>query len=387
MNLNFFALISLAAMAVNVTMAVFVLSRNPKAMVNRLFALVALSLAWWGFTEAMLRLSVTVDDARVWLYLSAIGFTFVSPLYLHFTLFYVGMRQIAKHPLVLLFLYFPVAFWFFVEWQTDLILVGDAFVQGPWGWDGPPGPFILVFAAWLTGYFLAAIYLLVRFLFQAQNRQLRTQALILLAGLIIPLVSGLTTDVFFPILEISFPNTAVASTTLGGLLVALAILRYRLFVFSPEGIVNEIVDTMSDALFVLNPKGEVQYVNPAVTGLLGFGGHAVVGVHFTALFPGRTSHAHVFREEVMQKLQKGEGVVNFRTALRAQDDQDVLVNISAAPVFGPQGSIFGFVLVARDVREEQQLIDELEASNRQIYDAKVRLEQLAGELLRKPRSA
>lgn len=83
---NTIAFFSFVATALNLVLAGYVLYKNPRRPENRLFALVALSLAVWAFGDGAYQLSHSVEAWKFWVRFQAPGAILFPVLFLHLAL-------------------------------------------------------------------------------------------------------------------------------------------------------------------------------------------------------------------------------------------------------------------------------------------------------------
>ncbi|UCD92467.1 MAG: hypothetical protein JSV43_00605 [Methanobacteriota archaeon] len=93
---NLFVIVSVAAFAVNMTLGVYVLRKNPGAAANRSFALLMGSFVLWDLSEAVLRyIDNPADPAMmVWLRLEWTGIAAIGGVLVHFVLSYPTKKSI-----------------------------------------------------------------------------------------------------------------------------------------------------------------------------------------------------------------------------------------------------------------------------------------------------
>ncbi len=81
-----FSLLFFLETLVALYLGLYIIKLNPKALLNRLFFLTALALAFWSFGFAMANSESSLESALLWRRFSAIGWTFILSFTLHFFL-------------------------------------------------------------------------------------------------------------------------------------------------------------------------------------------------------------------------------------------------------------------------------------------------------------
>lgn len=88
-----FSLIFFLETIVALYLGFYIIKLNPKVLLNRLFLLIALALAFWSFGFAMANSQSTMATALFWRRFSAIGWTFIISFTLHFFLILCDRKE------------------------------------------------------------------------------------------------------------------------------------------------------------------------------------------------------------------------------------------------------------------------------------------------------
>src|SRR4030042_7082352 len=91
---NPFALLSCLAVITNLLVIYLIFAEGLQVSANRWFSYSIIAVIIWGATEALSRLSATGTAASFWETVGAIGWIGVAPLFLAFTLAYIGKEDI-----------------------------------------------------------------------------------------------------------------------------------------------------------------------------------------------------------------------------------------------------------------------------------------------------
>jgi PAS domain S-box-containing protein len=114
--------------------------------------------------------------------------------------------------------------------------------------------------------------------------------------------------------------------------------------------------SIGDAVLVTDANGCVTFLNSVAERLTGWAAPAAKGRPLAEVFPIVNERTRVAAENPVSKvLQTGiiVGLANH-TALLARDGREVPIADSAAPIRLPDGTMFGVVLVFRDITEERR---------------------------------
>ncbi len=150
-----------------------------------------------------------------------------------------------------------------------------------------------------------------------------------------------------------------------------AIRRHRLQHITASRAAREILQTMADALFVIDADARIRVINGAVTTLLGYSDVEIMGRSIDALEP------HDLDDTISRTLgelaRKGP-IRDQERVFRHRDGTTIAVSVSISPVSG-SATESGAVVIARDIRERKRAEEELlqftkrlEQSNRELED-------------------
>lgn len=151
-----------------------------------------------------------------------------------------------------------------------------------------------------------------------------------------------------------------------------SILHHRLPPITAARAAREILDTMADALFVIDADARIRVVNGAVTHLLGFKDADLLGRSIDTLevTPSEQTISRTLRD-----LLRKTAIRDQERLLRQKNsDEPVAVSVSISPV--ADGDVQqGAVVIARDIRERKEAeaeirdaVRRLEQSNRELED-------------------
>ena len=136
---------------------------------------------------------------------------------------------------------------------------------------------------------------------------------------------------------------------------------------------REILDTMADALFVLDAGGCIRVVNHAVRELLGHHDSALLGrsIDTLELIDGNETISRTLRD-----LARRGKIRDQERLLRHADGHAVSVSVSISPV-GEKDAQEGAVVIARDIRARKRAEEELKAALTRLEQSNRELEDFA----------
>jgi PAS domain S-box-containing protein len=241
-------------------------------------------------------------------------------------------------------------------------------VLHPWGWYPRFGwlavPFLIVFFAALAAHLIEGI---AEYRRTEDRTRRRRVALLMLSFAVVylgaldfaPMAGAPTRPIgFIPVLAFM----AIASGS---------IRRHRFQVITAARASREILQTMADALLVVDADAKIRVVNGAVTTLLGYEASELLGRSIDRLEP---VDAEATISRTLGELARRGAIRDQERIFRSRGGEDVDVSVSISTI--SEGSIQrGAVVIARDIRERKRAEEELhsfmrrlELSNRELED-------------------
>lgn len=142
---------------------------------------------------------------------------------------------------------------------------------------------------------------------------------------------------------------------------------------SREQDLRTILDSIGDAVVVVDAQGRITRLNPVAERLAGNATAGFIGQHFTEVFPLFDATSGRCRHDLLDLAAQGRLVPSGQTVLRTRDGREIPLQEGGAPLRRSDGTVLGLVLVFRDVSELRQLEEMLRQSHK--MDA---MGQLAG---------
>lgn len=363
---NSFALLSLFGIVVNAGLIILMVRKGLKVSANRWFTLFLIALVVWGVGEFMGRISADPGASSIWGLLGSPGWIFVSPIFLGFTLTYIGQEDLLNSFAYRFLIFGSGLFFLFLVWSTQLVSIHDPnlFVRRSWGWEAPSASLFPIFLFWLEFQFVLSLGLL--FNFYRKGRDLaKKQTQLIIVALLIPLLIGTATDGIAPIIGIKIPGTAIVFTSVMSIIVSYTILKYKLFVINPATFVSNIVATMNEALIVFDRTNSILFVNDAVENFFGYSKSEILGQSLQKFIPSKEGWEK-FEATVLEVLKKGSLVKGFETNFLSKAALAIPVSFSGSVLKDPSGTILAFIGIATDIRPIRKLITDVEAERNKL---------------------
>ena len=362
--MNIFALSSLLASVVTTFLGIFVLFRNPRSEMNRVFCLYCLAGAFWSFAEFGYRQAGSFATALFWLRAGTLAI-FAVPLELHFVMCFTEKTKYLKRKSTYLLLYVPAVVFSGVE-VTGLDALHP--VRAYWGWTYYTPQQSLwsdLIMIWVVAISFYGLFLCLQYYRRETDPKKKQRIIFVSVGISIPVALALMTepDGLFYYLNIRIPELTAVGFALECVLLAYAIWKYALFPLTPASAAESIIATLTDALFLVNSKGEVATVNQATLELLGYEASELLDQPIEIiLVPEETAN---FRQSCLEQLLAGDSICDTEITLVTKDGRKIPVSLSASVVRDEEGVEPGIVYVGRDLTERKQAEEQIKASLRE----------------------
>lgn len=329
-------------------LGVLVAVREKFSRVSRFFLFYTLTLTVWQFCSAAMYVS-TVDDAgRVWAKISHIGVLFIYPAIFHFGSIVAKTEGRDRNYIVIAWV--SASIFMLIDLGTNSLISGVH--RYWWGYYPAYGWFGFISAVFFFTFLGSAIYRLVRLHRISEKGSIqwrRTRLFTLAYG-----IGVLATTDFAGILGFEIYPIGYVPILFHWFVMTYVTLRYRLVDITPEIAAQQIVDTMTDALIVLDMEKNVQLANPAAERLFGISGAEVVGQSLGEVLYDGVAAGY------MQAMLTEEAVNQFELDYRPEDGGNRTLEFSAAVVRDNTRQAIAYVCLLHDVTQQRQAHDELE---------------------------
>jgi PAS domain S-box-containing protein len=358
-----------------------------KKPVHRLFFILCLFNAYWGFTEFFYRQAQSAEGALFWIKIF-VFVILVIPVGLHFTMLYIDKASFLLNKRVLFAIYFitaliPVYLVFFHHTFFSI-------TKMPWGYSFllPPKSILRNTAIlWLVIINSCSVFLILSHLARCHEHIKRKQVFLVALGVIVPIVFANVSQFLLPVLKVQIPELTTVGTTLQSVFIGFAIWRYDLFELNPATAADNIVSTMPDMLILSDPEGKIAATNRAATDLLGYEENDLIQKPVSAVLSGGFSGPSFFAAELETnehpetQIPMGKTLSkNFEDRLIANNSKEIPASVSVSILRNRDLAIAGYVIIARDITEQKKNESEREALIAQLKAALSNIKVLRGLL-------
>jgi diguanylate cyclase (GGDEF)-like protein/PAS domain S-box-containing protein len=300
---------------------------------------VMLAAAVWSFAYALELAAPTTSARELWGSLKYLGVTVLPAAWLVFALQYTGRVTKPRSWLIAVLAVEPVVVLALLAYPPTRSLIRSYPPGAPQAvataragvlyWPHAIYNNILVLAA--SAVLLLAVVRISRLYWR--------QSITLLAAICLPLIGNAMANFGVPPFQRLDPSPIAIS--LAAWILVLGVLRYRLLDLRPVAR-TLVVETMRDAVLVVDAHGHVVDLNPAAQQLLDRGAAAAIGRPVAALLSERAGPMDF----------PDPGVYDLRFSA---DGRDRDMELAVTPLADARGATAGRVLVFRDVSERREL--------------------------------
>ncbi len=319
-------------------LGVFILTKNPRSSLNRVFFAVLCCFALWsvGMTfihNPFLSKATVTTVAKI----TSLGWiSFSSFILWFFFIFAQKKKMLNLKSLYLLLFILPLLF---IYKNFTGILIVD-FVKQPFGWSSVWGKSIwtYLFYAYYFIFVLLALSLAFDCWRKTENPSEKKQAMIMFSTGIITLFIGTLFNVLLPQLGIQkIPKIADLIILIWVLGIAYAMMKYRLLAITPAIAADNILSTMTDSVILLDSNTNIVTVNNATSDLLGYEKKALEKKPIGLLFAKNDSMAtnlnkaftsyDIKNEEFFFKTKRGKEIPVLFSSTVMKDEKNLSVGI------------------------------------------------------------
>ena len=139
--------------------------------------------------------------------------------------------------------------------------------------------------------------------------------------------------------------------------------------------IDNVIESILDALIVVDPESKIQIVNKAACDLLGYKEKELIGKPVAAIFA--EAGAISLKETRFKALLEKGGLKNYETYYKRKNGKSVPVLFSASGMKDEGDNIICAVCTARDITERKQIENALQSAYAQLKQTQLQLVQSA----------
>ena len=228
-----------------------------------------------------------------------------------------------------------------------------------WGYYSLYGVLGVPFAVFTVALMSLSLFLCLRELHKTPlHRTGKRQRLKIVA--IAHLISGVACVDFLPKYHLAVYPFAFLGVLGIITLFVIATWRYQLVNLTPAFAAQKIIDTMAEALLVLDYEGMITRINHASLKLLGYKEEELIDQPIHKILTERPNGGRNGLGDGFAELISGDSIRNEERYYRGKDGRTIPVHFSSSVMHDRFGKIQGVVCVASDITESKRTMKELE---------------------------
>jgi len=261
----------IVAIAVNIAVGIYVLSRAPRELVNRVLFLITVAIAATAGGEVVMRVAGSEEVIFLGARIGAVGWCFFGALFVHFAIAFTGDKKLLGRWHTYVAFYVPSVVLVVLAWSTNLVYKGFHDTAG--GFSEIEGPLKYPSGIFIVAMFVIGIIIVWRFWRTTPSKNDREDAFLVLASAAFMIVVGVITDVILIfIYKQNPPVNMFTASMIMAIAVAYAVTRRSFLSSLNAGMGRTIISIMMDLVLVLDSKGAIDRANQAMVRLTGLGG-------------------------------------------------------------------------------------------------------------------
>lgn len=371
-------ILALLPALLNLCIIIYILIAMPNRAIPRSFVLFTFSLFLWQLDDAFARMSNTAEVAGFWDKIFCLGWIFVGPTGLYFSLLYSGKKSLTKSSVILALIFLP-ALVFEVFFKLDIHPHIYKY-SGFWGWVDNHNMYWLdkLMVGWIGLTVILSMIFLAHYAWEKRNNSLLgSPALLIAIGMAFPTLQGLITQLVFP-LVLHIPSIPLTSTflTFFSIAVAIALRRYRLFSVAEAINTQMLLNNMTDIVFTISPDKKITYINPNGAKILGLDTRNIINYKLENIFHSNKKETRSFISAIITPALGNKHIENISFTFFNAKNEEIYVLVTADSIYD-NNMLQGLLVVAHNITEIKIAEDELKEKNLVLERANNELEAFA----------
>ncbi len=370
LHFNPYALISLTAALVFAYLIIAILKKRYTSPEVKWFILYISGGFVYAITEVLWRLSVYREGALLWSQLNFIGVSLIPVAFYLFVINYSGNKH--EFPS---WIYAPL----FMSWAIVIFFAGfgnmldythlNQLVLKPWGWYNGPYIGYAPYIVWIVLVLLLGMAVLVRVQSGAKNSIIKKQARWYMLTFIVPFFFGIITDGLLPLLGVnSIPPLALLFGAIGGALSYYGLNNFYFFQLSPELLSDNVLNTMSESVYIVNNEFKIESMNKQAQRLVGISNDDTSNQSFLEFFSAE-SWEKIRSSLNGQVIESEVGSVR----INSRDGTSIPVRVRSTQLV-EDGVFLAYVFVISDISDITSSYNKLKELEEQLRQEKASVE-------------
>jgi len=374
--MNVFALLSFISFILFLQAGVYVLFKDSRPMVNRVFILLSFLFALYALSYNLFFSAENLEQVYFYDRIASPGWIFFPIVSVWFAILLTKNKSNLIRFIFYLFL-LPTAFFSFYIALTDLEAVKLFYYQNE-NWFYTPYDHTIaymLFIVYLTVSVLVMYFVLIGWYYLADNNRQKIQAIIMLASLSLFFVITFFTNLVLPVIQMDFlPALAPinALVLLGGMFLTL-MLQPKVHI-APELFYNLINLYVKEFVFMLDKDAKIFSANQYSLNRLKYSNYDLQKKDPNIFFPDFNKVI-----QTIQKMNKRDDSPQIRMDILNSERKSIPVLLSVIKVRNSIQKVEGYALVCTNYKQKLKLKEEIAErvrTEKNLYQIRKELEYL-----------
>lgn len=372
---NLFIFLDILSAIIIFLLGYYVLLKDSRRMVNRIFFLFTLVLTLIAISSAGLRIlgfqpgispeeQLRIVSGKIQLFnflnnLGWIGIAFIASIFLHLTSLITKEKKLLEKKFLFI-IYFLSFFFLILAW----------FCEGAFGCEKIQSYFYILFTIYFSLVNIFSLFLLIRKYIRIKSFQEKIKIFYFILGFLIPFFGSLSLDVLAPLIkygEFTGVSYSLYFVTVGYVFIGIGILRYGLFIDYRE-VLEISFKRLIELFIVTDENGFILSTNEMTLSKLGYTEDEFSQKKIEEILKGGRERW----KEIERKLEKTKTLLEEKTSFFTKKGEEIPFLLS---LYQAKGRI---IFVGRDIKEvleyQKKLEQEIKKKTEELEEAKSVLE-------------
>ncbi len=357
-------LISLIIAISSLVLGVFIYSKGPKISLNKVFALLCLSVSLYCFTEFGMRQAINFEEAYIWFNFAQI-YPLIAALWFHFILLFSEKYNLKKKKILLTIYLIGIGL---VLLNYKIYVINLKMEKYYWGWDFNynmdviSSAFIYLTYIYMTSLFFFGSYLSIKIYISTSDKTKKKQAKYISIGCLIPITIFLITDFLLgTIFTLVIPSFALAGFSITFIFIGYAIWKYELFSLDLKTATEKIFSAISDCLILTDSKGIILSTNSTLLNLLKYQEKDLLKKSFEILLASEQDlKLFHYQSQLLMSNENGEFLTDIEVDFKTKTDDTVKISLTSSKIYDKYGDIKGILYIGRNITKTRKIEEELD---------------------------
>lgn len=344
--MNIFGFLMTLSFGIYMYLGIYVLCRDRKAKLNRVFFALCISYGLWALASCFSNSADSKDYCYIWGIVASIGYCTFASLALHFFLLYTKKYDLLKKRWLYLIIYLPCVIFIYQSLKGNLFV--KDYALGEYGWYvlmRTDSVYFWLFIMQILVYGTTSLLLCYFWWKSAPAKRDQKQAKIIFITAVISFFLCFFLEFIPRITGMSIPDMTPVGFVVWISGIVYGIAKYNLMLLTPSLAVENILQTISDSVILVDLNGVMITANQETIRLLKYDINELIGKPLSILFHKDND---LNPADLINLLRNGP-IRNIETFFITKNGEKIPINFSASFCRDDDETIIGFVAVAWDI--------------------------------------